>query len=173
MNSTKTINYFRALGKYNNIVVSGPQRSGTRYVSKAIAYDTGKVFVDERRILYHEFRLLLQLLKGNNQVIQCPGVCHRLHQITFKDTLIVLVKRPIKDIIASEERIGWDQESRDLEFKKYNKKSGIISQIKYDFWDNFQKEKLGKRCIEVHYNKVIKHPLFVQNRTNFVWNQTK
>lgn len=52
---------FEHLKAYKRIVVSGPQRSGTRIVAKAVAQDTNKSFIDEVDIAVHDFRLYFHL----------------------------------------------------------------------------------------------------------------
>jgi hypothetical protein len=163
---------FKPLEKFNNIVVSGPQRSGTRIAAKIIANDTGKVYIDERDIDCHDFRLLEWHLQQGNVVIQCPGLCHLLHYITDVSTLVIVVRRPIEEIISSEHR-HWSKEAEKIELLKYGCSNGIISRIKYDFWDKVQKAILSERAREVNYHSLSTHSLFIKDRKGFRWNQTQ
>lgn len=163
---------YKSLKKFKNIVVSGPQRSGTRIAAKILAEETDKTYIDEKRIHYHALRLLNIHLNIGNVVIQCPGLCHLLHYILRKDTLIIVIRRDINEIIASEQRC-WDDSYRDIELYKYGCTKGIISTIKYDFWEDVQKPILGKMAREIDYQFLEKHPLFIKNRKNFKWDQTE
>jgi len=162
---------FNALKEFNNIIVSGPQRSGTRIGAKIIAHDTGKKYIDEADLNFHDFRLLNYYLNKGNIVVQCPGLCHMLHFIIREDTLIIIMRRSIEDIMLSESR-KWSSDSRKLELVKYGYSSGIISTIKYDFWDSYQKPILGAHARSINYDQLKDHPMFVSDRKSFLWNQT-
>lgn len=163
---------FEHLRKFSNIVVSGPQRSGTRITAKIMASDTEKNYIDEKYINFHDFRLLQHYLQKGQTVIQCPGLCHMLHNIKRENTLIIMVRRSIEEIISSEYRV-WEKDSERIELIKYGHTDGIISEIKYNFWDNIQKTILGKRAKEINFNDLEPHPLFIKNRRNFRWDRTK
>jgi len=163
---------FKHLKKSSNIIISGPQRSGTRIAAKIMVKDTGKSYIDEKYINFHDFRLLQYYLQKGQVVIQCPGLCHMLHGIEREDTLVIVVRRNIDDIIASEQRI-WDKDSERIELIKYGYTDGIISEIKYNFWSNIQRPILGKRAKEINFNDLEEHPLFIKDRKDFRWNQTK
>ena len=163
---------YESLKEFSNIIISGPQRSGTRIAAKIISLDTGKTYIDEKEINFHDLRLLEWYLNKGNVVIQCPGLCHLLHNINNKSTLIILIYRPIEEIIKSEDRINWPDEAKKIELFKYGHSCGIISKIKYDFWNSFQKPLLGERAREINYNELKFHPLFIQDRESFKWDQT-
>lgn len=164
---------FEHLTMFNRIVISGPQRSGTRIAAKIVASDTNKDYIDEKDINFQDFRLLEWYLAKDNVVIQCPGLCHKLHEIMADSTLIIVVRRPIVEIIASERRIGWNDVSEFPELIKYGYTSGIISRIKYDYWDTIQKPILIDRWGEINYHELDYHPLFKTDRSSFLWNQTE
>ena len=163
---------FEHLKKYNNIVISGPQRAGTRITAKIISEDAKKEYIDEKCLNYHDFRLLRWYLSKGNVVIQCPGLCHLLHNIEGKDNLVIIIRRDIEDIICSEHRV-WNEESEKIELVKYGYTGGIISEIKYNFWDNTQKIILGKGAKEINFDDLEEHRLFIKDRENFRWDQTK
>lgn len=60
---------FKNLTNFNNIIVSGPQRSGTRFMAKTIAKELDKLYIDERDVAKHDFRLLEYYLSRGNVVI--------------------------------------------------------------------------------------------------------
>lgn len=167
---------YESLAKdFNSIVVSGPQRSGTRFAAKCIAHDTGKIYIDEKDINFHDFRLLEYYLSKGNCVIQCPGLCHMLHYIANPDVLVIVMVREIDDIVISEHRINWPKEARMAELFKYGCSEGVISKIKYEFWYGYQKQFLKDRARTIDYEYLKKHPLFVDKsaRNVFSWDQTK
>jgi len=164
---------FEALKEFNSIVVSGPQRSGTRFVAKVITHDTGKIYIDEKEINFHDFRLLDWYLQQGNVVIQCPALCHMLHYITNESVLVIVVRRPVEEIEESERKIGWPEISRFQELYKYGCSEGIISRIKYAFWDKVQKPILLDRGREINYHDLTTHELFIENHESFEWDQTK
>lgn len=161
---------FEHLSNFNNIVISGPQRSGTRITAKIVAQDTGKFYIDEKDINYHDYRLLEWYLRLGSVVVQCPGLCHLLHRIDFDSTLVIVVRRPIDEIIESEYRC-WNKESEKIELAKYGYSNGVISHIKYDFWDRVQKSSLSNAG-DINYRELKDHPLFISDRQNFRWDQT-
>ncbi len=162
---------YKSLKEFDNIVVSGPQRSGTRITAKILAQETDKLYVDEKGVNYHDFTLLKVHLNKGNVVIQCPGLCHLLHYITKNSTLVIVVRRDIDEIILSEQRC-WDGLFRDIELYKYGYTKGIISSIKYKFWEKVQRPILGNMAREINYRKLEEHPLFIKDREDFKWDQT-
>ena len=163
---------YESLKEFSSIVVSGPQRAGTRITAKIIAADTNKLYIDEKDINFHDIRLLQYYLNQGNVVIQCPALCHLLHYIIDSSTLIVVVRRPLNEILASEHR-SWYEPARKIELHKYGYSEGIISRVKYDFWDKVQKPSLGNRGRDINFHSLEKHELFINNRPNFRWDQTE
>ena len=106
---------FEHLAPFRVILVTGPQRSGTRFAAQAIAQSLGRVFVDEREIhIDSRYSLAIFLrLTSVPVVVQCPALCHCIHQFAQSDqTAVVMMRRAIEDIVASQGRIGWeDRES--------------------------------------------------------------
>jgi len=68
------------------------------------------------------------------------------------------MRRKIEDIIASQKRISWSWEW--LELARYDRTDGIIAEVKYQFWDQYQKE-LIKHAYENEYESLAAHPLWV------------
>lgn len=163
---------FSNISAYNRVVISGPQRSGTRIAAKIVAQETGKTYIDEQEVNFHDFRLLEWYLQKDNLVIQCPGLCHKLHEINTDSTIMIMVFRPIDEIIASEKRVNWPEQSRLQELYKYGYSSGIISRIKYEFWDRVQRPRLAGRFGEINFHELADHPMFVIPREHFRWDQT-
>ena len=162
---------FEYLRKYNKILVTGPQRSGTRIAAKAIALDTGYTYIDEKEFKVSNLNQLREILKKDKIVIQCPGVSAWIQKFSSEDTLIIFMKRDTEDILASQKRINWQQKT---EVSKYNRSGGIICLIKYDEWER-QQRPIIKHWLELEYESLAKHPLWIpkEKRLNFKARQTK
>jgi len=104
-------------------------------------------------------------------VVQCPVLCRHVHMLAGDDVAVVLMRRRIEDIIASQKRIGWMWEW--LELARYDRLDGVISEIKYNFWDQFQKDRI-KHAFEIEYENLTAHPLWLDKevRQDFEANQT-
>ena len=163
---------FTHLKDFNWIWVCGPQRSGTRIGSKIIAHDTGHEWVQERDFntdgLSSIYNLRIQKKLGERCVIQCPGLTRWIHRVCDPGDAVVMMFRPIKDIIASQNRIDWQFDK--IEAMKYDQESGS-ARLKYHFWTNGQKLAVEKAAssFEVYYNSLSSHRLFVQKEHRAGW----
>lgn len=167
------VRLIEALQKFRYIYVSGPQRSGTRIASQILAHELQIKYIDEADFGVGN-RLQLKVLLSNydRAVIQCPALSRYIHVIAENTDCVVFMMRPISDIMASEQRINWQCEKEEL--AKYDRTTGIISQVKYNYWYTVQKETI-EHCIDLYYSDLKSHPLFVDKefRQHFEWNQTK
>ena len=153
---------FKWLAQYDKILVTGPQRSGTRICTKMIAYDTGHEYVDELGIVGDSVTWLGTLISTKQRfVVQCPGLCRHVHMFSAGDTAIVLMRRNVEDIVASQERVGWRGEW--LELAKYDRSDGVIAEVKYRFWEEYQQERI-KHAFEIEYGSLAGHLLWVPER---------
>jgi hypothetical protein len=163
---------FDWLSKFDKILVTGPHRSGTRICAEMIAHDTGYEYIDED-YLYHDSMLrVCSLMERKHKIVmQAPAVCRYVHLLGKDDTAIVFMKRNIEDIAASQQRIGWQWEW--LELARYDRSDGRIAEVKYQFWDQYQKEQI-KHAFEIEYESLTTHPLWIANeqRQNFHARQT-
>lgn len=176
---------FADLADYPNIVVTGPQRSGTRICTHMIAYDTGYKSVEEKAIEYDEYPRLELILQEPGHVVQCPCLCHMAHQMP-DEVLVVFMQRPVDEIIASQKRINWDWEQREKDsyglaktplFGDDDPRTGElngkepIALIKQVMWKR-QKQDI-KHWLEIEYHSLKSHPLWISDRKDFLWNQTR
>ena len=184
---------FKRLKKHNVIVVSGPGRSGTRITAKAIAFDTGHKYVDEKEFGNSKTGLFHNIIESrNNIVVQCPAMAYRIHKV--ENVFVVFLRRCVEDIALSQERIGgyytrkyWNRRYNE-EFKPkklfdiWDIEGGIlrrsISRVAwpmtvYKCWDTFQKPAMDNYK-EVEYESLKKHPLWIDKkyRLNFKPEQT-
>jgi hypothetical protein len=160
---------FEWLKDFPKVIVTGPQRSGTRITAKMIAFDTGHTLIDEFDIEMDSlYEFWWRYDTRLNFVAQCPSLCRYAHIFGENDdTAIVLVRRNIADIIASQERVKWINEK--LELARYDRTDGIIAEVKYQFWDEHQKPRI-KHAFEVEYEQLAAHALWLpQEQRNWTW----
>lgn len=159
---------FEYLKSYDQIYVTGPQRSGTAICSQMIANDTGFRCIDE---FEYGRQLPGPSSFGSSVVVQCPRWTSFIENYSQDGSLIVFMIRPITEIIRSQKRINWPCESYEL--SKYGVKKGPIAQVKYDHWE--KQKLLVKHYLEVPYHSLEGHPLWVPAslRVNFLPKQTR
>lgn len=156
--------------EYTKILVTGPQRSGTRVCAHMIAHDTGYRYVDEDEFQVSQWWVLQEMLvMPGPMVAQCPGLCYCVHALARHGgadrTLVVMMYRSIEDILASQRRVGWI--SNQIELAKYGGLTGIAAEIKYAVWER-QREEI-QYWMEIEYEHLRGHPLWVpkKNRGGF------
>jgi len=167
---------FKHLKKFSTILVTGPQRSGTRICAKMIAKDTGHLYIDELKIHIDSLYLLASWQKKKEAiVVQCPSLSRYIHLIANKPEIaVVWMLREMNDIYASQKRIGWAGEAIErMRYEEYSKDLPI-ARIKLDYWRKVQKPKI-KNAFEVEYESLSSHRLWLdkEERVNFRSNQTK
>jgi hypothetical protein len=90
------------------------------------------------------------------------------------DVFVVLVRRDLQEIHASESRIGWEatMKGNSKELAPFSLTQGDSAQIKYDYWDSHPKP---FPFVEVEYGSIDSHPLFVDGhrRKSFHAKQTR
>lgn len=159
--------------QYDKIVVTGPQRSGTRVCARMIADDTGHKYIDETAIGFYGLSRACKLLKKHEQcVLQCPALCRYAHKFDGEKVAIVLMRRDLADIKASEERIGWERHATEL--ARYELEEGEPAAVKYAFWEERQRDRITNP-IEIEYESLAVHPLWVpkEKRARFAPHQTR
>lgn len=172
------------------ILVSGPQRSGTRICSKMIANDTGLPYIDEVDIseLFlgsaKTIKVIQNLVDTKNFVLHCPPLMPWIHLV--HGALIVIMWRSVDEITRSAERINWKKGHQEFEYNKmgytrfgrlrpgFIKTDIPLAEIKYEFWNNYQRDRVVD-YLGVQYSDLSKHPMWVSSdeRSQFRWNQTK
>ena len=168
---------FDHLKKFDKIVITGPGRSGTTIAAKIIADELKYKFVDEAWFSGTFFEIFEVLISEprRKMVVQAPCLSHRLHEIGDRDNVaIVLMRRDIDDILESSkhtltfnEKIipdaftVCDERWRKFCLSKYNVTEGCLPQIVYDYWDNYQKDKI-KHSFELEYLDLKNHPLWIK-----------
>ena len=162
---------FEKLADYRAIVVTGPQRSGTHIAAKMIALDTLHEYVDETAFDVHNEKRFLEIVRTRKQVVvQAPGMAHMAEKLP-DDVLVVFMWRSLTDIHASEKRIGWTAEHREL--PHYDGYGGPAAERKYKHWEKQKADIMY--WMELEYEDLSAHPLWVpkDRRQGFAATQTK
>ena len=117
---------FEHLAVHSKIVVTGPQRSGTRIGAKMIAADTSHQFVDEAEFLIKDNDLFRQFLERDGVVLQAPHMLKDVVDDPPPGIFIVLMRRDLDEIHASADRIGWTENfgGNTKELKKFGLSEG-------------------------------------------------
>lgn len=161
------------LRPFKNVVVVGPQRSGTRIAARILAHELGAAYRDEAIFTADNWRrFLLVLGRDKKQVIQAPALTHKAVAIDEEGAAVVIVRRGIADILASQRKLKWRFEDIERDKLDASVDSHPIAQIKYQFWDTVKVRM--HHAFELHYDDLARHPMFVpkQERVDFKWNQT-
>jgi len=141
------------------IIVTGPQRAGSRIASYILAQEIGGVFVDEL-----DYRLPLP----PNAVVQAPFLLKAVVELShiIPNVKFAFMHRPIKDIVKSMERIQWYQDyTTDPDF--------YLNYVKhcYEYIDLLKRTLRKDQWFDIQYDSLKTHPLFVQDRTGFTVKQ--
>lgn len=170
---------FKFMEGYRFILVTGPQRSGTTITARMISEDTGLQFLPEGSMAVQDKdfeakealpRLIDKLVAaGASAVIQCPIQCRFIHEVGANRMLVVMMRRPLEDIIASEKRIRWGDSRQcalyaDIIKKWPHLKDEPIAIVKYFYWEHVQRKELTKRncdMYELRYDDLHTHKLWI------------
>lgn len=164
------------LTHYDNIVLTGPQRSGTRIGAKILSSELGYEYVDEVEVRVDSlYRLRWVIEQPYQKVVQCPGLCrYAVFLESVGNTAIVLMKRNVQDIVASQDRIGWTERFQDLERALYPRPYSALSiaLCKYAYWDEIQRRRL-EHGYELEYESLAEHALWVPQSLRADWDFTQ
>lgn len=172
---------FEHLAKHDQIIVVGPQRSGTTIATKMIARDLGYTEFLEEKVSFR-YETLRAMVVTNHRERKVRGVYQAPHLTAFchlipAEPAVVMMVRGVKDILASQHRINWGGPGGVNEMKElalYYRDTGVASEVKYEVWHKYQK-KLIKNPYELEYESLKNHPMWVdkEGRKNFKPRQTE
>jgi hypothetical protein len=131
--------------------------------------DTGHRYVDESEFGTRngiEWRRLIT--EGKDLAIQCPSMARWVHEVATEDILVVWMLRPSYEIIASQLRVDW---MATTERAKYPASDKPICLIKLDYWQT--QKKTIPHWLEVKYSSLSSHPLWVNDRQDWLPRQWK
>jgi hypothetical protein len=159
---------------YPYVLVTGPQRSGTRIASAILGHELGYEVVDETEIDTVDLgRLFALYQQRTNFVIQAPALSAYCHLVPGA---VVFMRRPLEEIHESELRVGWPEKQALAEQVRYFRTDMPPAELKYWAWDNFQKQYYKKlRWFELDYAAMAGHPFWKEkpDRATFDWDQTR
>jgi hypothetical protein len=161
---------FEHLAAETRIVVTGPQRSGTRIAAQMIAGDTGHRFVDEADFNFIDEQLWRDVLASDDPfVVQCPTMFRFVVDDADPRLFVVLMRRDLAAIHASEARIDWNERYEPFELHRFGLEQGDAAAIKYEYWDSHPRP---ARYLEIEYDDLVAHPSFIRDREHFGPHQT-
>ena len=158
---------FEQLKSYKRILVTGPQRSGTKIAARMIAADTGYKYIDETVFSFNEDKFAETIL-AESIVVQCPTMSSVIEYYAEDDTLIVFMFRDLDDIAKSEDRMGWTvgvyQELYKFgmsvtQARMYRQGGGRTAPLKYELWTG--QKTVIKHYQELEYESLSAHPLWI------------
>jgi hypothetical protein len=175
---------FEHLVKHDIILVSGPQRSGTRIATRMIAADTGYRYIDEDLYEVYNTEQFFSITRQMHKVVvHCPSMSHVMQLVATDDILVVWMIRNLDDIAASEKRVNWcigpyaelaNLGLGPLQAKRYRRHGGQIAPLKYAHWWGFQREQIT-HWLELEFKSLARHPLWIPKtqRLDFTEKQTE
>lgn len=164
---------FEYLASNRRIVVTGPQRSGTTIAGKMVAHDTGHRYVDEMVFSVYDVAAWREVLGGDGIVVQCPHMLKVILDDPPPGIFVILMRRDLDDIHASERRIEWERrfKGNTRELAMLGHSQGDSARLKYEYWDSSPKP---ARFMELCYESLAGHPLYIaqEQRADFDCKQT-
>lgn len=170
---------FEDLARFDQIIVSGPHRSGTTICGEMIAADLGYSSIREEGFGWSKEDQFRKLLERRGVVLQAPFFAHLLHAIptwTNKNLCVVMMLRSLEDIRLSQSKMLTDTGEptgdgiREYRLRQYHGGTpdpGIV----YENWAD-QKGRIPN-WVEVSYDRLAAHPLWVSDRSRFHFRQTR
>jgi hypothetical protein len=168
---------FEYLAPHRYILVTGPHRSGTTIAARMIVEDLAIDYYEEEDVFYFcrtadvnkvDLGAFLKTVEDGPLVLRCPALCSQVHKYAGVEGLfVVLMVRPVNDILASQLRVRWGFEAHEL--KAYPGARGPVARVKYDFWHEVQAPALEGKYAEVAYGDLAGHPMWVpkERRVDF------
>lgn len=147
---------------YRCVLVVGPQRAGTTIAARMLAGGLGTDFLDEREVAGDLDQRIAELRhRRTASVVQCPAWTWTCHELGGRGIGVVLLRRPVEEVIDSQERIRWTRRCQPQELWRYGLTSGVIAEVKYRAWDEHQRRALGAHAHEMAYAALAEHPLWL------------
>jgi len=154
---------FSGFSEFRHVFVTGPQRSGTRYIARCIAADTNvHLYVDEEVFHVDCLHMVQRLLwdMPTKMVIQCPGLSPWVHALAEDQDAVVFCMRDIAEVRRSQKR-AWKSRNYDrVEALKYGREEDS-AKVKQHYWEFNQRRRIKN-------NFTIRFPEDVESRKDFV-----
>jgi len=147
---------------FDRIYVTGPQRSGTTICARMICHDTGYEFRDSEKHNRHDGLWMRKRNAGRTRFVQhCPFLARTIGQVSAVSTLVVYLRRDIRDIIKSQHRINWRDGKERARWPGAT--WDTIAERKYAYWETRQRQHV-RHWLEVQYESLRDHPLWVPKK---------
>jgi hypothetical protein len=161
---------FDYLARFSVILVTGPQRSGTTICARMIEHDLGYKYLDEGRWkVWNGMDAFQQSRIHIPCVLQGPGLLKDVGRFgQMDDTAVVVMRRELKHILASQERVNWNVWAA-KEISHYNITPGSpadlepaqwVAWVKYNWWERIGRSQV-KHPYEVEYEDLRLHSMWV------------
>lgn len=155
-----------------HIIVSGPQRSGTTIATQMLAAELHFRPILEEAIGHTNIVKLASLFRNDHGIVlQAPALSSVVHLL---GATVVFMRRPVAEIVASQQRISWHNEADEKQHYFYDGPDNIAT-VKYRAWERFQRPWLGTKAFDLDYHSLSQHPLWVdaEHRRQFGPRQTQ
>lgn len=161
------------VGHFQRVLVTGPQRCGTRITSRMFAQDAGEdwTWVGEEEFGTDDVQRFRQLITAEKIVVHCPAVMQVVPEVADEETLVVVLHRPLDEVVRSRQRIDWNENANEL--AKYQVAEGDSALVKWREFDRRRHE--VPHVLDVDFHELAGHPLFLpsRSRTDFLPLQTE
>jgi len=137
------------------IIVTGPQRAGSRLAARIIERQTKRIFIDE---------LEYSINIPDNSVVQAPFLLKAVLEISFifPTAQFAFMYRNKQNIVSSLERVEW---YKDI-INNPDFYSSYVDHC-YTCIDQLKDELPQERWFDIQYEALVHDPLFVTDRSNF------
>ena len=146
------------------IVVVGPSRSGSTFISHCLAKSYDLKHIDEMEFDAYFLDVFLEIANEavDSWIAHAPGLFTDMFKILEKipDVTFVIVKRDIEEIQNSQFRIKLNME-HDKRKLFLNTETGDqhVAQVQYNYWDKWKK--YLPSWVEYSYKDFENHPFWV------------
>lgn len=166
------------------VIVTGAQRSGTRFTANVLAKDLDVKIIDELDYGINNLKKFNKsILNLDGYSVQAPALSHLIEEFP-DDAIIIFMYRPLNEILASQKRINWQSSTHEPAYiNKYKKRypkeninwNGRLAQVKKEVWEKVQQKKINNRWFNLEYSSLKNHPMWInkKERVNFKANQIK
>lgn len=166
------------------IIVTGAQRSGTRFTTNIIGHDLGIKVIDELEFGINNIKRFYKSINGNDSYsVQAPALSHLIEAFP-DDAIIIYMYRPFAEIFASQKRINWQASTHEPAYKKKYKEvypnakiswKKSLAEVKNEVWEKIQQKNITNKFYNLDYASLKDHPKWIKkaNRKNFKANQIK
>ena len=120
------------------MVVLGPQRSGSTFISQCLAKSSSCRHIDESEFDVYFLDWFFRIADGNESwVAHAPGLFVDVFKILerYPDVTFSIIHRPIPEILASQNRINLNDEKERQRLNLLSTDTRNTCEVKYMYWD--------------------------------------